>query len=124
MITLSKSSIRTGLTETSRMVRTGQGQCMTDGEAIARVCSAAFAPSCATRLAVERERYPTGLAGASVVADSFNELLADEVVLVRVTYPWEVVAPMLRPFYGDDRGNHPIRETFVFKNEGFQRVNC
>ena len=124
MISTTRASIKSGLADATRLVRTGQGQCLKDADAIKTICDMAFAPNCEGSMTLERERFPTGLSGASVAAASFNDLLADEIVLVRATYPWSVVNPMLRPFFGDANGEHQIQQSFVFKNEGFIRASC
>ncbi len=124
LISLAKSGMQAGLSDTARLVRTGQGVSLDADEAIERVCALAFVPNCRDAMTVEQERFPFGVAGGAVTADEICELGADEIVLMRVRYAWTVVTPILRPFLGDANGERELVASMVFKNEGFGNGGC
>lgn len=124
LITLAQSSMKTGLSEATRLVRTGQGQCFEDEDIIAAICRTAFMPDCEGGMAITKVRFPTGISGTTVVANQWSQLRPDELVLVRADYDWNVVTPILEPFLGDDEGLRLLTESFAFKNEGFLGATC
>ncbi len=128
LISFSTSTFRTGLAYASRLVRTGDAQCLSDADFIEAICSrTTLAPSCATRTEVEREVYPSGFTtdvDLAIDVDEFAALESGDVVLIRATYRWPLQSPLVEPFFTDGEGDFPYQVSFLFKNEEFFSAVC
>lgn len=123
-ISMSLTSMKVGLDDVGRSIRTGQQQCLTDADVRRIVCQSAMISACSDQLEITRGRFSGGNGVSAVEVDSWDELNADDVVLLDANYDWPVTTPLLSPFLGDGSGNFPIRGAVVFKSESFSNASC
>lgn len=123
-VSMSMTSMRVGLDDLSRQVRTGQGQCLSNAEVKAIVCDATLGSGCDDGLQVERSTYSAGAGVDAVTADAWDELNPDDIVLLSASYDWTLVNPLLNPFLGNGEGAVEIAGAVVFKNESFSNASC
>ena len=123
-ISMSMTSIRVGLDNVGRQVRTGQAQCLSDDDAKRIICSGSMGSNCSENLEIERSAFSSGAAADAVSVDDWENLNADDIVLLSATYEWPIINPMLDPFLGRGEGSVPIRGAIVFKSESFANASC
>lgn len=124
MIFVSTESMRSGLVDVARQVQTGQAQCMTDSRARSMICEDALLMNCSEDLDIEKEVFGANVTGGSVSVNSWTALAPGDIVLVRATYPYTIVNPMLTPYFSSNNSEKELSQSFVFKNEDFQTVSC
>lgn len=122
LITFASGTLRTGVSNAARLIRTGQAQCATDEEIVAAICErAGFLPRCLNRLTIERTVFPVGFGGEGVADGPIHP---SDIVLVGATYHWQITTPSLQPFFADGNGDFNFRQSFVFKTEEFVSESC
>lgn len=128
LISLSTSTFRTGLSHASRLVRTGDAQCLSRQDFIVAICSrTSLAPNCAERTEIDRQVYSVGFSSDPelvIGVDEFAALSGGDVVRISATYEWEVLSPIVAPFLADGSGVFPYEVSFLFKNEEFPAAAC
>jgi Flp pilus assembly pilin Flp len=124
LISLGQVGMRAGISETSRMVRTGNGQCLNHAQAIQKICTMAFVPDCEANTKIILEVFPEDMGGDSVEVGSFAALNPKDIVLLRAAYDWDIFSPWLGLHLGEGEGAFTIEQSSVFHNEEFAGVNC
>jgi Flp pilus assembly protein TadG len=139
-----QSTLQNALSDTARLVRTGQSSCYTTSGGVCQAMTAAqfktqlcseastLLTGCTTgSLQFDVNAYPSGFGGASntspldtgknlPVLSTFNVGNACDVVLVRAFYKWPVFAPGLDYFMVNMAGNfHLLAAAAAFRNEPY-----
>jgi Flp pilus assembly protein TadG len=139
-----QSALQNALTDTTRLVRTGQTTCytgsgstcaaMTQAQFRTKLCSgiSTLLTGCAgASLQFDVQAYPSGFGGASntspldgsrnlPVLANFNVGAACDVVLARAFYKWPVFTPGLQYFMANMNGSyHLLASAAAFRNEPF-----
>jgi hypothetical protein len=137
----SQAVMQNAVTTVGRTLRTGQAACLTmsGGNCVAmtaddfrtRVCAMAgiLLPGCATALVVNSITYTGGFggtAGTPVTGAGANFAGgACAVMVVRVVYPWKVVAPGTAYFLVNNGADaHLLVSTLAFRNEPYGGAPC
>lgn len=123
-ISMSITGVKVGLDDVSRVIRTGQEQCLTDARVTEIVCQSAIVSNCASNLTLERQSYSGGGGVNAVDVNSWSGLNADDIIMLRASYDWPVITPMLQPFLGDADGAAKVQGAVVFKSESFKNASC
>lgn len=121
LISLGNTSVRAGLSDISRDIRTGRAQCVSDQDVVEAVCRFSLVSYCQSDMRIEQSVIGAG--GANSV-DSVEELNAGDIVLMRATYPWRIITPALYPFLGDETRTLDISSSIVFRSENFDDQTC
>jgi Flp pilus assembly protein TadG len=146
IIFFAQGALQTAVSDTGRLVRTGQGNCfsttagvcvpITQAQFRTQICQniAVLLKDCTAtspNLVVDVQNYPSGFATANNTSplDSNGNLVltpqflignACDVVLVRAFYKWPVFTPMLKFFLANVSGSyHLLATATVFRNEPF-----
>jgi Flp pilus assembly protein TadG len=137
----SQSVLQSAVTTVGRTLRTGQAACLTQngGQCVAmtandfrtRVCAltSVLTPNCSATLVVNSVVATGGFGGAGAApvggdASGFTGGPCD-VMLLRATYPWQVVTPALNYFLVDSGTTaHLIISTLAFRNEPYGGAPC
>ena len=131
LIFFASSDLENATNEIARMIRTGQAQSMTATQFRQTICDD-ISPllACNSNLQVDVESYsqfggtdfssPIVAGALNPNLDNFSPGNAGDVVLVRTFYKWNVITPLLRPFFANlTGGQHLISSTAAFRNEPF-----
>lgn len=125
LINFSASTLRTGAAEASRLVKTGDAQCLTNVEFVAAMCNGAvFVPDCAARIDLNMWRFTGGFGGGRDAIDEFADINPGDVVLIEATYPWNVLTPWIDQVFADEDGDFAYQQGFLFRSEDFVRTAC
>lgn len=139
-----QSALQNALTDTARLVRTGQTACyttsggscvaMTQAQFRTKLCStiSTLLTGCTgASLQFDVQAYPSGFGGASnsspldsgnnlPVLTTFNVGSACDVVLARAFYKWPVFTPGLKYFMSNMAGGyHLLSSAAAFRNEPY-----
>jgi Flp pilus assembly protein TadG len=138
----SQSALQNAVTTVGRSLRTGQAACfvrngntcvaMTANDFKTQVCNQAgmLMPGCAGSLVVTSTVFNGGFGGAAAAPVGGNAAgfagAACDVMLVRATYPWRVVTPVLSWFLVSPNtpGAHQLVSSLAFRNEPFGGAPC
>jgi Flp pilus assembly protein TadG len=137
----SQSVLQTAVTTVGRTLRTGQAACLTQngGQCVAmtandfrtQVCAltGVLTPNCNASLVVNSAVVNGGFGGTAANPVSGNATgfagAACDVMLLRATYPWRVVTPVLNYFLVDPGNNaHLLISTLAFRNEPYGGAPC
>ena len=123
-ISMSMTSVRVGLDNVGRLVRTGQAQCVSDDDVKEIVCRNSIGTSCESSFSVERSVYSSGAGADAVSVNDWQSLNADDIVLITAGYDWPLMVPLRDPFLGRGQGSVPIQSAVVFKSETYANVTC
>ena len=131
MIALSSATLRNGVHDAARIVRTNSEGCVTQERIEELVCeNTMFAPGCAERLEATRRVLNDGWSstGADFVGqaddEDNNQAAGGNVVVVTAVYPWRTVSPLIGVIMGDENGELRFNQRFVFQTEPFGDAAC
>jgi Flp pilus assembly protein TadG len=130
---LAGQTMDTMVTQTARMIRTGQAQQQgfTAASFKAAVCArAAVILNCATGLKLDVQKYatfdsinmgiPRDAAGNLNVVENWVPGHGGEIVVVRADYEWPVIVPRIgTKLATEPNGKHLLVSTVAFRNEPF-----
>jgi Flp pilus assembly protein TadG len=133
LIFFGSSMLEKATADAARLVRTGQAQAanMTATQYHDYICGQVSALlSCGSNLQVDVEAFSdfnslvisnpiqNGLLDPNL--NKFNVGVAGNIVLVRTFYTWDILTPILRPFFGNlSGGQRLLTSTAAFRNEPF-----
>ncbi|NWG46283.1 MAG: pilus assembly protein [Alphaproteobacteria bacterium] len=129
-------TLENGMSETSRLIRTGQvqSQGMSENQFRAQLC-ALIDPllSCTGNLTIDVRTFdnfgeadhsdPMDQNGNLIIVPQFDPGDAGDVVMVRVFYTYKILTPMMSPLLANmNGGNRLLASTAVFRNEPFGSI--
>lgn len=134
IIFFGSSMLEKGTADAGRLIRTGQAQAqqMTAVQFHDYICTQ-VSPllSCGTNLQVDVEAYsdfgdiqipdPIGPDGKlKTNLNNYNVGAPGDIVLVRTFYTWDIVTPILKPFFANlSNGQRLLSSSSTFRNEPF-----
>jgi Flp pilus assembly protein TadG len=133
LIFFGSSALEKATADAARLVRTGQVQAanMTAAQYHDYICGqVSVLLSCGTNLQVDVEAFSNfnGVAISDPIQNgaldpnlnNFNVGVAGNVVLVRTFYTWDILTPILKPFFANLAGGQRLlTSTAAFRNEPF-----
>lgn len=129
LVALSNATLKNGVREASRLTKVGQGGCTDPAAIVGHICAnSGFLPDCSARMSIERVQFSSFSSGMQQAADdrggAYDAVGGGDVVVMRATYDWQIVNPMLTPFMGEGDGSYSFQQSFAFKNELFENQSC
>jgi Flp pilus assembly protein TadG len=136
-----QSALQNAVTTVGRTLRTGQAACFTTsgGQCVAmtandfktQICNntGMLMPDCTSTLAVNSVVFNGGFGGTASAPVTGNAAgfagAACAVMLVRATYPWQVVTPVLSWFLvNSGTSAHLLISSLAFRNEPYSGAPC
>lgn len=127
LVSYSSATLRNGVFETARVIRTNSQGCKTNAQIKEMICrNTLFAPGCETNLEVSRNVLDEGWGSDTISGGGSGDETASggDVVVVEATYTWRNLSPLLKGIVGDDEGKLRFAQRFVFQTEPFGPVTC
>ncbi|MEL6977129.1 MAG: TadE/TadG family type IV pilus assembly protein [Pseudomonadota bacterium] len=121
LINIGVTGVRAGMSDIGRDIRTGEAQCLTEVEIVEAACRYSLVPYCSSDMSVEQSVVS---GGATTTVASVDGLDAGDIVVLRATYPWRVINPILEPYFADENGAVEIGANVVFRSESFDDQIC
>ncbi len=132
LIHLSRSALTAAVEDTSRQIKTGEGQCLTADDYIDQLCSrlAFSVGDCNMNTKVVVQELASFSSNPAATNEEFENITsvvnngtADSVMALQVFHRWRVILPLLDNALGGDDGELILISNLAFRNEPFGSSN-